>query len=457
MAFLVVICCNVNGWSQLPLHPDRGMVVQVGEGEGIPENLPDAVGTIEVGYTWQELEKGEDRYEFAELEGELKEIAEKGWKVFIKVKTSSHPDYLFSMVPYLEESTGEGFQDHSDGYGVPMFWHSGYRDRYARLLYNLGLHLRRLEEGESVLGIIPDLGFILSDHISTFAELAKDTSNWILPGNTRTEDLVFWTDGTWSGQLEYLHEVHRRAGSGVGWMYQRSTGIQPGNPQELKMANIFVNQCKNGEAFGYAWSQADRSAMEGNEAQFFHWSVLYNLQSGASFMSVPEKYTKDTSYMEDIKLFNKYAGSVSQPDTTPGIWIAFREGDRMKGDFAIGIERNTALPSKPLKQTGQGKYGLWGRKIEPMSTIRLKMDKDFLESLHPKLKISIRVWYLDDDRSVFRVHAFNGIHPIQKTGSGEWKMAEIRRRPLIQSQMVDLVSLNGPLTVHMIEIARYGY
>jgi hypothetical protein len=454
----------LDGWSQLPPHPDRGPVVQLEGSELVPDSLCGPLQNIQLAFSWNELEEDEGEYDFQRLDTLLGKIHNKGWKAFIRITTDRYPDYIFEMVPCLKDFSLTGKKARAAESGMPMFWHNAYRDRYARLLYNTGLHLRNSVFGGSVLGIIPDIGALVTDEMASFAAIASDSTRWTLPEGMDPGEVTWWTEDTWSDYMDWIHEMHRRAGSGAMWLYLEHAAPLPDTDKEKKMAGIFRNQCRSGEAFGYthAVSPAPGSTLNHSEPsgssvtdpRITYWTILYNLHCGASFLSLPRKVALDPVFREDLAFFRKYAGFISHPDTTPGIWIAFREGEHPEGDFTFLMERNRILESEALTGAGSGKYGLWARKVNAGSTFRLKMDADFLESLHPKIKIAIRVWYLDEDRSVFRIHAFGGIHPIQKTGTGEWKKAEIIRRPLIKNQLLDVVAMDGPLTLHMVEVSR---
>ncbi len=386
--FLLALPVGVS--AQYPLHPHRGVVA--GFGEVVPDmdslNRPAATGQFSI--SWKELEAEKGQYDFTEVDAQLEKLGAAGMLATVKILTDRHPAYILEEVPAL---TGDSMSRERDLTGqdpVPVYWLETYRDRYARLVTALIGHLRNSPAGSIVLAIVPDLGLALNDteHLSEAME-----------------------------HLEWIHRFHRWVAGDVRWDFQEKAGPQPAEGAGERIAKAFMKQCRTGEAYGYVNAgRPDRT--DPDLPRFIYWSALNNLYGGASFMVLPAGCMHQAGSDEGISFFNKYAGYRAHPELSPGVWIAFRGGDTMEGDYSFLMERNKAVESNAVENAGDGIYGLWARRIDSAKTLRLKINQEFVESLDPQIRIGIRIWYLDDNRSVFRIHAFGGSTLLRRPGQG---------------------------------------
>jgi hypothetical protein len=187
--------------------------------------------------------------------------------------------------------------------------------------------------------------------------------------------------------------------------------------------------------------------------QFNYWTLLVDLHSGATFPGMRIEDVTTPEFRDDYEFLAKYAGYIASPGESPGAWVAFREGDFLKGDYTFLMERSLSGNSQPLYNINDSKYGLWGRKIAPGRSIKLELNKDFVNSLENQ-QVTVRVRYRDDNDESFTVKAFDQQFTSQKSGKGSWNLFEKKLTANTGNQEVEISAEENPLTLHMIEILR---
>lgn len=463
---------------------------------GDQSNLDSRDGLVDVGqimYMWRAFEPKEGKFEFEDLDKELKAIFEKGLKTTIQINGNYHPDFIFNSVPYLKEVPLPGQKDHTIGFGPPMYWNSIYKEKYSNMIHALADHLKKSPYKEVILGIRQSYCAIGTEH-HYIPEEYRDSSLW-----TMNKNVEWGKDGNWTTEIEdkYMEwaidlyidafnppvdfNVFMRASAvssgnasekqlkmlkeGKLWLFQTSSEPQPRNADKEKQYQVFIDHCKSGKTIGFmeSWSNSNTSSqgwMWGktrqpiSRAQFNYWTLLCDLHCGVSFPAMRPEDMDDPAFLEDYRFCKKYAGMINSPESSPGAWIAFREGDYLKGDYSFLMDRNPDDKSIALYNLDTEKFGLWAIRIADQEVIRVKLNIDFLMSLENDPFVKIRIWYKDDNDAILRLHAFTKFYSHNKTNSGKWKMVEVPFKILDPFPLIDLIAIGGPLTVHMIEVVR---
>lgn len=484
---------NTGLFCQMPLHPDRGLALIW---YGSQENLSSRDGLVNIGqimFMWRDFESKQGKYEFAALDEELKKVSEKGLKTTIQINANYHPEYLFNMIPYLDGIALPGQKNHTVGYGPLMYWSEAYKERYSKLVHALANHLRASPYKENILAIRQSYCAVGTEHHHIPPEY-RDSSNWTFKNKVKWGENSDWTDEvgrqykTWALDL-FVKEIKSYAGlnlfvradavsSGIAldkhikmiengelWLFHTSTEPQPRNESFDRQYEVFEKYCKTGKTYGFmeSWSKASTGAEKWlwtktshpiTKPQFNYWTLLCDLHCGATFPAMRPEDMDVPEYREDYEFASKYAGYLHSPETSPGAWIAFREGDFLKGDYTFLMERNTSDNSIPLYNTDDEKYGLWSSKVGEKGSFRIKIDQDFMMSLEHTPHVKVKVWYKDDNEGSLRVHAFGKMITIDKKNTGIWKTVEIPFKITVLMPIIDIVSLKNELTVHKVELFR---
>jgi hypothetical protein len=302
---------------------------------------------------------------------------------------------------------------------------------------------------------------IADDYQKTVLDIfVNDFSNWIYVfiRNTISDSLI----------SKYLPLFENGK---LGW-FQTGSEVEPrGNGGEAAYSRYY-NYCLTGETVGYAESMADSWGYHGgtqdthwaSPPQWNYWRLLDDLNAGVSMIAVygddlnvalTGKYARGTAAASYQQEFNqayefaaRYAGFISQPDKSPGAWIAFRHSDfnilqknslQQKGyanaaqtaaltqytdDYNFLIKR---LPDKTVSATNIGpddqRFGAWARLLPANEQMRLALDDTFAKSLEGKPS-TLRVTYLDGTSGSFTT-AVNGQNfKTELKGTGRWQTVE---------------------------------
>lgn len=494
VSFLLLLFISSVSNAQAPLHPDRGLALIW---YGSQENLTHRDSIVTAGqimFMWRDFEPKKGKYAFNELDEELRKISEKGLKTTIQINGNRHPDYLFKIVPYLDGIALPGQKDHTIGYGPVMYWNENYKIRYTALVRALAAHLKNSPYKGTILGIRQSYCAVGTEHHYIPPEY-RDSSKWTIERKARWGGAENnWTPETgdiykeWALDL-FVDEFVSNAGlnmfmrasavsegiakerhlkmvnSGKLWLFHTSTEPQPRNESKNRQYQVFSDYCKTGKTYGFmeSWSKANTNSGKWKwtktdhpitKEQFNYWTLLCDLHCGATFPAMRPEDLDRPEFKEDYVFTRKYAGYTHAPAKSPGAWIAFREGDFLKGDYSFLIERNPNDNSIPVYNIDNTKYGLWSRKYLANETCRIKIDRDFLMSLGGNPYVTIKIRYKDDNKGTMRVRAFTKFINFEKEGTGEWKLAEIPMKIIAPVALIDIISLEDSLTLHMVEIVR---
>jgi hypothetical protein len=479
--------------AQVPLHPDRGVCLIW---YGSQDNLDHRGGIVTGGQVmmmWRDFEPSEGAYQFGPIDDALAKAKAKGIKITVQINGNFHPDYIFETVPYLKGVALNGQKDHTIGYGPPMYWHEEYKNKYAAMITSLARHLLQSPDRESILGIRQSY-------------CAIGTENYYLAPEYRSQ--VLWTrhetaawGGPWPWTAEIGHDyktwaidlfvdqfyppdsipVFMRASAisdgvasadhvrmveeGKLWIFHTSSEPQPRNDGKNNQYQQFVNYCKTGKTYGFmeSWSKATTSssgwewtktARPIDLTQFNYWTLLCDLHCGATFPVMRPEAVDFAPFRSDYEFARKYAGYIASPYYTPGAWIAFREGDFLKGDYTFLMQRDPAYPSQALYNLDNDRRGLWARKVPAGGTMRVMIDPDFIRSLAGTEKVGLIIWYRDEGTGYFEAEVSGQVFRCYLEDSRTWR--RFTRELIVPEDdpEIRIVAEGGPLTLHMVEFLR---
>ena len=213
--------------------------------------------------------------------------------------------------------------------------------------------------------------------------------------------------------------------------------------------------------------------------QWNYWRLLCDLHCGVSFIACyandlevarsgryrtgkttqPEAARFKDEFDAAFRFAAKYAGYHASPQAAPGAWVAFREGDTLKGDYTFLMQR---LPdnTREVKKAGpeDQRFGAWARLLPDGQTMQLMLEDRFAASLTAQTA-EVRVTYLDRGTGAVEVQAAGKTFRTQCTNSGRWKTAawELSRPAFAKDSSgahLRLHALGAELTVHMVEVTR---
>jgi hypothetical protein len=270
-----------------------------------------------------------------------------------------------------------------------------------------------------------------------------------------------------SGELAWFHtstEIEPRAAWGE-WQYQ-----------------TFLDYCRNGTTVGYAEQWASAWGHHGgvtdprwcSPPQWNYWRLLADLHCGVSFIGV---YGSDLAvakhgtyrrklvpqYQDEFRrafeFAARYAGYHASPKQSPGAWVAFREGTFLKGDYDFLMER---LPDdsteRRLVGPEQQRFGAWARAIPAGATMRLRPDREFVQSLAGGPG-QLRIVYLDSgtDSLTLSIEKLSWEIPLTDTGRWREHVVPVERFPTAApGSNIEIVvrSHSAETVLHMVEIIR---
>jgi hypothetical protein len=233
--------------------------------------------------------------------------------------------------------------------------------------------------------------------------------------------------------------------------------------------------------------------------QWNYWRLLNDLNAGVSMIAIygndlnvalTGKYAGQTvpaSYQQEFnqafQFAAKYAGFITQPQVSPGAWIAFRHSDfnilqknslQAKGyanaaqtaaltqytdDYTFLIKR---LPDNTTVQTNVGpddqRYGAWARLLPAGQSMKLVLDDTFAQSLEGKPS-EIHVTYLDGAAGSFLTTINGQTFKTELKGTGLWQTASfsIAQTHLVKDSSgaeITIQSSGADVFFHMLEIVR---
>jgi chitodextrinase len=497
LILFVFICLNFlnNVKAQVgdTLHPNRGVAMIWYGGQGNVDSRNDVVTVGQIVYFWRFFEPTEGNYQFADLDLQLQTLKSKGLKTTIQINGNRHPDYLYQVVPYLDGVELPTARDHLDGYGPPMYWHPVYKEKYTNLVNALAAHIKASPFKDVVLAVRHNINAIGTEH-HFIPTTYRDTTLWTRKPTATWSNEWPWTAEkaseykTWTidlfidafNPLEDTKLFLRASAISGGdakarhiemvengdlWIFETSSEPQPRGGKESQF-QVFVDYAKSGKTYAYmeSWSGADINPGDDSwvktnrpitKEQFNYWTLLVDLHCGATWPAMRPEDIDYPTFRSHYEFATKYAGYIAAPKKTPGAWIAFREGDKLVGDYTFLMKRSSGDNSLPLYNVDNAPEGLWARQISQGNSMSLDFNPEFAGSLLNRQGVSFTVSYKDVGTDDFRVDAFGQSFTHTRTGTGTW-LKFTKQIDVGETTNFQIFALNSPLTLHMAEVNRGG-
>ena len=100
----------------------------------------------------------------------------------------------------------------------------------------------------------------------------------------------------------------------------------------------------------------------------------------------------------------RYAGYHASPEQSPGAWVAFREGNFLKGDYDFLARRLSPDGTRSISNAGPDgqRQGAWARVLPAGERLRIGLDEDFAGSLEGR-PAEVRLTWLDEGKGGIEV------------------------------------------------------
>ena len=455
---------------------------------------------------WADLEKEECQYDFSQLTAKMQILHEQKKPFTVQVNGNIKPAWLFDRVPFLPEPLGVQVRDKR---GTLMYWHPEFERAYLNFLRAFAAFLKQSPYRSSLLGVRQNFNAIGTEHLQVPRDKIS-LSQWsvpsgVSPGEAFTPALAraYQTRVLETFVKEFSPHTRvfvrnnikpdLRGQFGQDFKTGRLCWFHTSSEVEPRKGGIdqyqrFLDDCRTGKTLAYAEPWASAWGHHGGKTdprwcsppQWNYWRLLCDLHCGVSFIAcygndlevaLSGRYrggkattTTDAAVFKDefdaaIRFAAKYAGYHASPDSAPGAWVAFREGDTLKGDYTFLMQR---LPdhTREVKSVGPDdqRFGAWARLLPCDQTMQLVLDDRFATSLATQAA-ELRVTYLDHGTGAFEVQAAGQTFHAQCSDSGRWKTVawELTRPSFPKNDASAHVSqraLGADLTVHMVEVVR---
>ena len=454
---------------------------------------------------WADLEKAEGQYDFSRLAAQMKKLHDQQRMFTVQVNGNDKPAWLFDHVPSLPEPLST--QVH-DARGTLMYWHPVFERAYLHFLAAYAAFLKQSPYRASVLGVRQNFNAIGTEHWHVPRDKIA-LSQWRVPAGAKagepftqalgrayqsrvleafvkefTPDTRVFVRNNIEPALRQSFEQDFNTGR-LCW-FHTSSEINP-RPNGERQYQAFLDDSRTGKTLAYAEPWASAWGHHGGKTdprwcsppQWNYWRLLCDLHCGVSFIAcyardlevarsgryrIGKADTIDAAVFQDefdaaFRFAAKYAGHHAAPQAAPGAWVAFREGDTLKGDYTFLMQR---LPdhTREVKNAGPDdqRFGAWARLLPCDQTMQLVLDERFAASLTTQAA-ELRVTYLDRGTGAFEVQADGQTFHAQCSDSGRWKtVAWELTSPVFPksdaSAHVSLRALGADLTVHMVEVVR---
>lgn len=424
---------------------------------------------------WADIEKGPGVYDWSIMDNWMKRYYDLNIYATLQVNGNNKPKWMFGQIPYYP---GKLSQQVKDDYTL-MFWHPRFKQAYLDLIKAWAEHLRHSPYLRNIIGVRMNLNPYGTEHqfpSKYVKDKGEDFSKWVIPeGDVQArpwnkkdvsryvKDVldqyvkelspivkVFVRNGIVE-DLRREYENDFREGR-LAWFHTSSEAESRGNERQYM---VFMDYCRAGRTYAYAEPWASAWGEHGgvkdlrfcSPSQWNYWRILMDINCGVSFLAIygsdldiPVKGIKFGKKVPDIMrnefraAFDfgaKYIGQHRYPETTPGVWAAFRQCDSSlcwKKPLQYLTEDYTLLTLvQPGNSVGvhnvgsdESRYGAWARILPENGKMSVVMHPSFVKA-NEGSQMSIRVIYLDDGDNQWSVSYGGKDYVVKNTNSGKWK------------------------------------
>lgn len=344
---------------------------------------------------WNNVEPEPGRYDFSRLDQALLRLAARGRYCTIQVNANEHPDYLYQRVPLLGKF--EAGPRNANPRGHLMYWHPEYVAAYQRLLRAFAAHFIASPNRRWILGVRLNWNALSTEHMDVPPAFRP-------PGYSAATKAVYQKTilATYLEAFAPPIRIFLRNGqadsvaplldAGKLALFHTSSEAQPRSAGVERQYRAFLKWCRTGLTVAYAEPWADAEGNHGGKrdprwcspAQWNYWTILANLHCGVSYIAMygaDLARAGDPEFKAAFDFADRYAGFHASPSASPGAWVAFREGEYLKGDYTFLMQRISG--GEPVQNAGppEQRFGAWARRLKRGERMVLRPDAAFARSL----------------------------------------------------------------------------
>jgi len=494
-------------------HPSSGVFAIWISNRTYLQDLPYISGGQAV-VQWKDVETTHGVYNFNALDSQLQALQKKGLATTVQLNGNLKPAYLFESIPHHPTQLNQV----NDPLGTLMYWHPIHKQSYLNLVAAFAQHVRRSPYRSSIIGVRLNYDMIGTELSTIPSGMRNLSEGWIIPSGADATTLWPWNSSYVSDYenavvqqfvTQFLPDVCVlcRTSSGdtalglypakfntgeLGWF---TTG-DIAEPSAWAVAGqlTFLEYCRSGKTIGYSEPYADGWGFHGGNQDTYwcsppqnnYWRILLALHQGISFIAcygddlriAADGYYPDNRPAQPWPVGNvpqyqgeftaafqfgaKYAGYHDQPVTSPGAWIAFRQGMRLPGDYSFLMTRLPDHTTATADQTSIGpndsRFGAFARILPQGKSMNLLLNTAFVSSLSGR-NVPINITYLDQGTGSFSLSVGGKLYEIPKQDSQTWKTftATVQASDLVLNSVgahIALTSTSGQTVFHMVEVQR---
>lgn len=440
-------------------------------------------------YEWKDISPRPGEFDFSLYDAEFERYSRLGKPVFVGVRASYKPEWLFNEVPYHPDQLS--LQVRNDR-GTIAYWHPQYLKRHEELLQAFAAYLRQSPYRDNIYHIRLNPNALGTEHTGV-NESEWPRERWIVPNGV---DWVPYSEAaneaykTWVTNLYYdlfagdfllmirsiwfsgeagavPQSVQQAVADGRVGVFHTTSMPEPNTRSTERKYEVHMRYGRDGKSSVYA--EPFSSATKGTRgdqppAQWNYWRLLSDLHAGVTYISVYgsdlELHTDD-EFLAAFEFANRYAGyqTGNNAALSPGAWVALREGQYLKGDYNFLMARMSGDDSLPLKGVGpdRERFGAWARRIPANGRMRFQLDDDFAGAISGQA-VTLRITYFDSRSPRFTVTAAGGLEQtIRGSATGRWRTITlpIDSAAFLAGGGADItISAGSDVTLHMVEVIR---
>jgi hypothetical protein len=459
---------------------------------GVGDELPFLKGG-QVRLEWGQVQRSEDGYDFSELDRQLERFG--GTRRVATVELNAYgrmPGFLFNNVPYLPEK----LSTYQDARGTLEYWHPAYVKAYTDAIAAFARAVKASPYRSRIVGVRLNYNAIGTEHMILPLD-KRDPSRWTVPPgvepappwseeiatvyrqkileaflrNFSPEIRVFMRSHLpwYPGPDEQSLRAAESSGGNLGFFYTASD-IEAKTPaQAAVFEKVFLEYCRSGKMVCYGEQVTDsewkhpplKDTRWCTPEQWNYWRLLSDLNLGFSLIGnhgADIEKADRPEYRAAFEFASRYAGYHASPSTSPGAWVALREGSlQLRGDYTFLMRRLPGAQMKAEREIGpeDQRFGAWALTLPKGARVEFAMDPDFARSLRGE-RAAVRVTFLDHGSGGFTVRAASRTFREKLSGSERWQTVEFELdgTSITAGGAHIAIDSDPELTLHMIEVAK---
>ena len=438
---------------------------------------------------WADVNPRPGEFDFSFFDTELQRYSSLGKSVFVALRGTYKPDWLFDEVPYHPDQLS--LQVKNDR-GTLAYWHPQFRVRHDELLQAFAAYLRQSPYRDIVYHVRLNVNALGTEH-SVIDESERPRDRWVVPNgvtwvpysDAEDEEYKSWVTDSYydlfssdfllmvrsnlfSGNDGKVPPVVRQAvEDGRVGVFHTTSMPEPTSGSTERKYNVHIEYGRDGNTPVYAEpfsSSTKGSRGDQPPAQWNYWRILSDLHAGVTYISVYgvdlEQFIDD-EYLAAFEFGNRYAGyeTGNNAALSPGAWVALREGQLLVGDYDFLMTRMSGDDNLPLTGVGpdRERFGAWARRIPANGRMRFELDEDFAGAISGQA-VTVRITYFDARNPRFTVSAAGGTEQTIRGGAtGRWRTISvpIDSAAFLSGGGPDIsISAKTDVTLHMVEVIR---